>query len=400
MQTRPPVSREPWVDALRVLAVLGVFIVNAMGYPFAPDYPVQAGAPQPADSTTAIVINGLLIAFVQSKAWPLLTFLFGYSLCSIALQSRAKGWVARDVLRLRYWKLLLVGVLHGALIYFGDVLTVYALCGLVAARWALLRPAQLLKVWKTVTIFFIISTVIYALLAVALLFFQYSPADASALAIQTKTTLFAAPDIVTLLALNMRTYFGNWLEVIIFLPFVFWLTVAGILARRFQLLSNRRFAQWFWAKHLLIWQLFFALAFNVSLGLAAVQFHTLGSLHENKLYGVSALSTNAGIWLAACLLAWGMRRWHKRSALSPWVIWLAPAGRHTLAMYLWLSIVLMLSSHAYLGVSGSTPLRLGAVMLAWISVVCLARQASKLGMRDPIARWLSSASVHKNQKTL
>jgi uncharacterized protein len=396
MQLQPNSVREPWVDTLRVLAVLGVFIVNAMGYPFAPSYPMYVGAPQPIDSPTAWIVNGLLVAFVQGKAWPLLCFLFGYSLCSIALQSRANGLVTSNVLRVRSCKLLAVGVVHGALIYFGDVLTSYAVCGLICAHWVLARPAKLLKIWKILTIVVIIFTVMYVLLGVSLLLLNYSAADAIKYAGAIRGALFMAPDISTLRLLNTRTYFGGWIEAILFLPFLLWLTIAGVLARRFRLLSSRRFAQIFWSKHLPALQLFSALVFNIFLGISTIHLHKLGGLNETKLAGVSLLSSSAGIWLAATLLAWSMRRWHKRSSLSHWVIWLAPAGRHTLAMYLSLSIILMFSSNAYFGLSGSTVVRLSVVIAAWFLVVGVARQASKRGMRDPIARWLSSKPSAKN----
>jgi uncharacterized protein len=395
MPLHPSHVREPWVDALRVLAVLGVFVVNAMGYPFAPSYPVYVGAPQPIDSPTAWIVNGLLIAFVQGKAWPLLCFLFGYSLCAIALQSRANGLVARHVLCVRSWKLLVVGVAHGALIYFGDVLTSYAVCGLICAGWVLLRSAKLLKVWKVLTAVFIIFTAMYSLMGVSLLLLNYSPADSIKNAEATKIRLFDAYDIGEFWALNMRTYFGGWIDAALFLPYLLWLTVAGVLARRFRLLSNRRFARQFWSKHLLSSQLFCALVFNIFLGIFTIQLYRLGGLNEVKLAGVSALNTSAGIWLAAALVAWGMRHWHKQSSLSPWVIWIAPAGRHTLVMYLSLSVILMLTSNAYWGLSGSTLVRLHVVALAWFLLVCIARQASLQGMRDPIARWLSSVASAK-----
>ena len=396
MPLQPSNAREPWVDALRVLAVLGVFIVNAMGYPFAPSYPVYAGAPQPIDSPTAWIVNGLLVAFVQGKAWPLLCFLFGYSLCSIALQSRAHGLATRRVLRVRSCKLLAVGVVHGAFIYFGDVLTSYAVCGLICARWVLLRPAKLLKVWRVLTVLFIIFTAMYVLLGASLLLLNYFPADSIKDAQATKIRLFDAANISEFWALNMRTYFGGWFEAVLFLPFMLWLTVAGVLARRFRLLSSRRFARLFWSKHLLSSQLFCALVFNIFLGISTIQLYTLDGLNQAKLAGVSALNTSAGIWLAAALVAWGMRHWHKHSSLPAWAVWLAPAGRHTLAMYLSLSIMLMLTSNAYLGLSGSTLVRLPVVVLAWFLVVCLARQASLQGMRDPVARWLSATAIAKN----
>jgi uncharacterized protein len=70
-------AREPWVDAMRALALLGVFLINGLGYAFSPNYPLQVGPPQPIDSIWASAALGSVIALAQGKAWSLLSFLFG-----------------------------------------------------------------------------------------------------------------------------------------------------------------------------------------------------------------------------------------------------------------------------------------------------------------------------------
>jgi uncharacterized protein len=387
-------QREPWVDALRALAVLGVFVVNAMGYPVAPNYPVYAGAPNPADSTIAQLTHAFLIAFVQGKAWPLLCFLFGYSLCTVALQSRAKGWAVRQVLRTRYRKLLLVGIVHGTLVYFGDVLTAYAVCGLICGRWALVRPARLLKIWQRFTVLFICLAVLYVALGVVL-FLSPSTGDALEKSGQAAVRLFTAPDVPTLWLLNASTYLSHSVDALFFLPVLLWLTVAGMLARRFSLLSTRRYAQLFWSKHIHPWQLYAALVLNTAIAVAVTQLQSLGGLYEMKLQGISTWASFAGIWLAVALVATGMRRWHTLCALPRWAVWLAPAGRHTLLMYLSLSVILMLTNGACLGLAGHTALRLGVVVVAWVAAIFIARYATARGMRDPIARWLSAGAGPK-----
>ncbi len=400
MQNQPSSHREPWVDALRTVAVLGVFLVNAMGYPFAPNYPLTAGAPQPVDSLASIFMNGFLVAFVQGKAWPLLCFLFGYSLCSVALQSRAKGLATSPILRVRYWKLLLIGVLHGALVYFGDILTAYAVCGLVCGRWALSRPAVLLKIWKWLTVAVLGWLFLLMALGINLLLNAPPPVpDAVSAGNQVSTRLFLAQDIHALLALNMRAYFVYQVDAASFIPVFLWLTVSGMLARRFSLLSAKRTARIFWSQHVLFWQLPIALFLNMAIGAAVIKLHTLSSVDEVKLSGLATLNTVTSVWFTMALLAWAMRRWHKYALLPQWAAWLAPAGRHTLAMYLSLSLILMLTSTPYLGLSGTTAMRLMVVVMAWVLAVCVARYASSRGKRDPIARWLSLGAATKKVPT-
>jgi uncharacterized protein len=112
----------------------------------------------------------------------------------------------------------------------------------------------------------------------------------------------------------------------------------------------------------------------------------------NKLSAIGLMNMFAGIWLVASALAIVVRYWHKVKYLPPWIHWLAPAGKHTLAMYLSLSLALMLSGGAFLNIQVSTQVRLIVVVCAWISAVLLAKYATNRGFRDPIASWISAKS--------
>lgn len=381
--TAPHSQRDPWVDALRALALLGVFIVNMVGYTQAPDYPLPVGAPRPADSVLAQLLHGLLLALVQGKAWPLLCFLFGYSLCTQALQARARGLQPSVLLRSRYRKLLCVGLLHGSLVYFGDILTAYALCGLVAAGWASARPAQLLRIWCTLT-----WLILALLLLNGVLLWQWKegiyPPYAAA------DTLVATPDAAAFLALNASSYLEAQIgSLFAFLPMLLWLTVAGMLAGRLRLLSGRHYARRFWARHFGRWQLVLALLLNLALGMASVLVHRGGPPHPVTLSAFFIPGVLPGMWLLACLLGTAMRRLHRQPQLPRWAVWLAPAGHHTLAMYLLLSLGMALGQSALRALDGDTALTLAIALLAWLAAVVTARWASRHGWRDPLARWLS-----------
>lgn len=386
-------EREPWVDGLRALALLGVFIVNAMGYPFAPNYPLPAGSPQPTDSVIALVIHGLIVTFVQGKALPLLCFLFGYSLCSVALAARRRGLDTKKILRTRYQKLLLIGVLHGALIYCGDILTMYALCGLILGRYALSRPKILLKLWKRFTIAVIVLGVLMLISGVNILL-DVKGKTTSNIANEINTRLFTLSDLREFWSLNLHTYLeGIFFGWFVLLPLLLWVTVAGILTCRFRLLSTRRFARYFWTQHLSAWQLMIACVLNFILGVATIVIHSSATVNYNKLTGIIILSVIPGLWLATCFLACGMRCWHRVTSLPKWIILLAPAGRHTLLMYLSLSLFLMLSGHLVFGFNGSTLVRFCIVLFAWMLTILVANTATKWGLRDPLARWLTGAAT-------
>jgi uncharacterized protein len=388
----PASEREPWVDGLRAVALLGVFIVNAMGYPFAPNYPFPAGPPQPTDSVIALLIHGLIVAFVQGKAWPLLCFLFGYSLCAVALKARDSGLDVNEVLRTRYQKLLLIGVVHGVFIYFSDVLTVYAICGLITGRWALSRPKKLLKIWRRFTAAMIFIAFILLFVGVALLFDQGSKATSN-ITNEINIRLFSISNLREFWVLNSSTYIeGKIFGWLMLIPLL-WLTMAGILVRRFRLFSTRYFSRYFWIRHLSSRQLVLACISNFILGLASILVHSSNPINYSKLMGIAVLSGIPSLWLVACLLAWGMRHWHNAARPPKWIVWLSPAGRHTLLMYLSLSVTLMLSSHVFFGFNGSTPSRFCIVLFAWMLTIFVAKTATRRGWRDPLARWLTGVST-------
>jgi uncharacterized protein len=395
---KPSISyREPWVDALRALALLGVFVVNAMGYPFAPDFPIHVGAPNPVDSPVALVLNSLLVIFVLGKAWPLLCLLFGYSLCLMALKLQADGVKVSSVLHTRYFKLLVVGIIHGIFVYFGDILTVYAVCGLLVSNFVLKRPAKVLKFWKWLSIINIVLLLPLLIGVVAMLLTSQS--FDSSVSIENEIILnngkFAkAADLSTFLAVNMDAYFNQLVSSIYILPLVFWLMFSGILMCRFKLFSDRSYAKNFWKKYLGRLQLLFAILLNISLGILAINSYSDKQPNTNNILVVSMVALPAGIWLIATMIALGMRHRHRLSRIPDWMLWLAPAGKHTLAMYLTLSFSLMLTSGAFLNIQGSTVVRLMTVMLAWVCAIWLAKLASKRGLKDPIASWISANSIN------
>jgi uncharacterized protein len=381
-------AREPWVDALRALAVLGVFIVNGLGYAFMPAYPLQIGPPQPIDSSAALAAHGWVVAVVQGKAWPLLSFLFGYSLCSIALSARVRGQKVQTVLRRRYVKLLVIGLLHGCVVYFGDILTMYAVGGLLMGHWALDKPAQLLKMWRRTSVVIALMVFIYAFSALTTWF---PASDAKSLNLNYNN-LERFGNIVTpfeFLALNASSYLWQQLNSFVgFLPFVLWTGIAGILARRFQLLGQATFARHFWAQHVGSIQCTLAWLTNLGLATASVYLHHSEGYSERSS-AVATLSGVAGLWLAAALLATAMRHMHRSQRIPSWAMWLAPAGKHTLVMYLGLSACLVLSNGAFLDLTAGTITTLLALVGGWMIALLLGRAASARGLRDPIARWLS-----------
>jgi uncharacterized protein len=124
-----PNERQQMVDALRGFALLGILVVNIAS--FASTY-YGLGVPDPMAISLADRSASFVRAFLfETKFYLLFSFLFGYS---FTLQMRAaerdgKPFVPRMVRRLV--GLWVIGVLHAVVLYYGDILTTYAVLGAV-----------------------------------------------------------------------------------------------------------------------------------------------------------------------------------------------------------------------------------------------------------------------------
>ena len=142
--TSPPTERLITLDVLRGLAVMGIFSVNVVGMAmlqFAYFYPPAYGFEGLGDRIMWL----LNFLFVDGKLRSLFSILFGASLMLViegaarAGRSRFKTHYARMIV------LLILGWLHWAVLWWGDILTHYAAVGMVAywmwrlrAKWLLI----------------------------------------------------------------------------------------------------------------------------------------------------------------------------------------------------------------------------------------------------------------------
>ncbi len=104
----------------------------------------------PDDGSTADrVVAWVLLTFVDGRAYPLFGLLFGYGMVQLARRLERSGTTVtatRALLRRRGRWLLLLGLLHAALLFNGDVLGAYGLLGLLLAGAVLLSADRRLLV--------------------------------------------------------------------------------------------------------------------------------------------------------------------------------------------------------------------------------------------------------------
>jgi uncharacterized protein len=168
-----PNEREPVLDALRGVAVLGILPINVQLMRGPELWAVLAAAPAPvvevAASTADRVVAGLLGLFVAGKFLASFALLFGVGAAIIVGRAVSRGQRPRAVLARRYAWLLLFGLLHMLLLFPGDILFLYGLSGLALLAFVDVRPRTAwwwgVGLVVGVTVLTVGSTLLSALLA-------------------------------------------------------------------------------------------------------------------------------------------------------------------------------------------------------------------------------------------
>ncbi|MEO6724682.1 MAG: DUF418 domain-containing protein, partial [Blastocatellia bacterium] len=140
---QPVAAAERYValDALRGAALLGVLLINLdSGFRGSLLAHILNFHTHPGWANRA---TDILLAWVfEFKAFTLFSFLFGVGVGVQAERAAARGRKAASFLARRFAVLLAIGLVHILLIWNGDILTLYAVCGLLLiplvrlpARW-------------------------------------------------------------------------------------------------------------------------------------------------------------------------------------------------------------------------------------------------------------------------
>lgn len=133
-------SRASDVDAVRALALLGICVVNV---PFLAQPMETIVVRQPGfDGVAQFVVEWLF----QGKFFVLFSFLFGWGFAvQMASAARAGEQGHKRFLR-RLLALALIGIAHGLLVFFGDILFLYALLGLPLLLVHRFKPNELIGI--------------------------------------------------------------------------------------------------------------------------------------------------------------------------------------------------------------------------------------------------------------
>ena len=330
-------SRVHDVDALRGFALLGIFVVNITF--MASAYPANLVDDPSFTSWLDSVARLTTEALFSMKFYLLFSFLFGYSfvLQMAAAQRAGKAFVPRMLRRIV--GLFVLGAIHIVVLYGGDVLTTYAVVGLVLILMHRVSNRTALRT----------AVVIYAIVIVSLvgsaLFIggsAFMPGKGEALtnaAVQTKELLGTPAEIVGyhVSGLDLLVIQGLSLQG----PTALAMFLLGMVAARRGLFSTLHEKQ-----SLLRW----TQIVGYPLGLAGgTVYALLGGTGDTM--GI-AVSTATAPFLAAAYVATLVQLMHSRK--TAWIrTGLAPVGRMALTNYLGQSAVgLLLFTGVGLGLAG------------------------------------------------
>src|SRR3954465_11733938 len=104
-------------DLARGAMLLFIALANAANFAFA-GQPGLDGTPHGFQR----VINFLMTTLVDSRAYPVFAVMFGYGLVQLTRRHRAAGTDERPILMRRNIALIVFGLAHATLLYFGDFL--------------------------------------------------------------------------------------------------------------------------------------------------------------------------------------------------------------------------------------------------------------------------------------
>ena len=141
-------TRYESLDAIRGVAVMGILAMNIVAFalPISAYFnPAAGGPPSPVDLATW-AFNFVL---VDGKMRGLFSILFGASTLLVIESATTSGRSAAGTHYMRMTWLLLFGLAHYYLFWFGDILSLYAVCGLLLFLFRNLSIRALL-IWVVV----------------------------------------------------------------------------------------------------------------------------------------------------------------------------------------------------------------------------------------------------------
>ena len=355
------------VDALRAFALAGILQVNIQSFAWGAGDPLGFFLEPPGLADT--VVHLLVGTFVSTKFLSIFAFLFGFgfALQWRSLRGRLAAAEARVLYRRRLLFLLALGLAHGVLLYFGEILAAYALIGFLLLRCGQERPAALVAAarrwWLGFALLTLLSTAVLEWLRRAFPP-DDDPAQVPAWALE-RLAVYTQGSYLEQIGPRLADYQSILGTIgLLGVPQIMGLFLLGVIAGRLGWLARPQ-------RHPRLWQT------ATWIGIAALPFAFAGawlnfvtmrdSPGNPASIGYALQSVGA---LVACLYVALFVRLQRRQAMRRLIAWLAPAGRMPLTNYIAQSIAMgLLLSGWGLGLGASlSRAELAALALAIVAV--------------------------------
>jgi uncharacterized protein len=200
------------LDAMRGFAVMGILAMNIIGFAM-PEWAYITPAAYGADSLADQIAWGFSFLFIDGKMRGLFSLLFGASMMLIIDRAAAQGQSPARVHYSRMTWLALFGLAHYFFIWFGDILFLYAIVGMVAFLFRNWAPQRLIKV---ALIIFGIGLALWGLQFGGLQAFQFfaTQPDATAAMVRQYREMMDSPDFAFNIAPDLALHRGTYATIV------------------------------------------------------------------------------------------------------------------------------------------------------------------------------------------
>jgi uncharacterized protein len=202
------------LDALRGFAVMGILLMNIIAFSM-PELAYINPRYYGGTGTADVAVWGIMSVLVDSKMRGLFSILFGASMLLVYERAQASDGNGAQVHTRRMMWLFIFGYLHFILLWFGDILTLYAACGLLGIFLLLKDEAQLQR-WAIILLSIGFAVMATMMLAVLALQYGASLPDADPELMETYAEMVAGlgqPDAVAASA-NIALHQSGWLTIV------------------------------------------------------------------------------------------------------------------------------------------------------------------------------------------
>ena len=326
------------LDVLRGVAILGILLMNIVTFSMvfsAYALPTVYGDLEGANWYTWLSLHYI----ADTKFMSIFSMLFGAGVCIFMERATAKSHAVWKLQTSRMGWLLLIGLMHAYLIWYGDILVAYAICGIVVASMRNWSPKVL----------FSLGFITMFVVPIGFMFFvywtmQYWPEE-EIVKMQRSAELTSVENQA-----EFAAYTGSWfgqlshripvaimLQFVIFPFYLFWhiigLMMVGMAAYKWNILSATRSVRFYWLLIIISSIIGFPL---IAIGVWYKQQHgwdpSLVNFidgHWNLVGGVFVAFAWVGIVMLSCKLNW----------LPPARKALAAVGRMALTNYIGQSVI-------------------------------------------------------------